>query len=334
MSKKKLISLLLSMILLLSAVVPVTSVFAADYDVKYHPDDWFGYHHSQAEIAEWIKDAVKCPTTSEEAIKALTGEIRPGDTISFQLEVEMPTGHEEVIQFLKDFSLNMVFPYGTNAMIEVYASDAPLLTDEEYNQKLSDFNKNIDELEQLLYDEELLKDVEADKEVRFLYNTYKDLVINRDKYYDIYLSQLETARTKYGFADSAYGSPDTWIGAFEDFPDLSLEEAETYESIRDKVIEESWVAPKITAEEFEFVVAEFDEKYPLIVEELMAEYEDTKDGYDKGEVSEDDWIIMRTAVESVYDGTFYDTVIKYFEDCRDGYYQYEDDYSIRFIALV
>ncbi len=111
MSKKRLISLLIAMILLFSSIIPVRSAFAAGTR-KYHPDDWFWLSSfTQAEIAEWIKDAVKYPATSEEAIKALKGEIRPGDIISFQLEVEMPTGHGEVVQFLENFSPNMTLPF-------------------------------------------------------------------------------------------------------------------------------------------------------------------------------------------------------------------------------
>ena len=49
MSKRRLISLLIAMILLFSSIIPVRSAFAAGTR-KYHPDDWFGYHHSQAEI--------------------------------------------------------------------------------------------------------------------------------------------------------------------------------------------------------------------------------------------------------------------------------------------
>ena len=56
--KKRLISLLVAMVLLISSAVPVTSAFAADYDKKCHPDDWFGYHHSKEEIESWITNAV------------------------------------------------------------------------------------------------------------------------------------------------------------------------------------------------------------------------------------------------------------------------------------
>ena len=319
--------------MLFSVIIPVSSVFAAE-SVKYHPDDWFGYTHSKDEIDGWIKDAVKYPTTSEDAIKALTGEMRPGDTISFQVEVEMPTGHEEVIQFMKDFSFNMVFPFGVNAMIEVYTSDAPLLTDEEYLEKISEFNNSVDELEEQLQDEELLKEIETDLELRSLYNTYKDMVENRDKYYDIYLSQLETARTKYGFIDSSYGSADAWMGAFENNPNLNLAEGETFESAMNKAKEDLWVAPKFTDEEYEQAVTEFNEKYPLIIEEYTAAYEEAKEEYDRGEISKEDWPMIATAMESLYDGTFYDTIMKYFEDCRDGYYQLENDYAVRFIATA
>jgi len=333
MSKKRLISLLIAMILLFSSIIPVRSAFAAGTR-KYHPDDWFGYHHSQAEIAEWIKDAVKYPATSEEAIKALKGEIRPGDIISFQLEVEMPTGHGEIVQFLENFSLNMTLPFGANTMIEVYASDAPLLTDEAYQEKISEFNNKIDELEQRLNDEELIKDIESDKETMMLYNTYKDMVINRDKYYDIYLSQIETARTKYGFIDESYGTVDNWMGLFENNPNIDLDEGETYDSYREKLIENSWIAPKFTDEEFESAVSEFNEKYPSIIEEYTAFFEEAKEAYDCGELSENDWLMVTTAMESIDDGTFYDTVIQYFAECHDGYYQYSSDYFPRFIALA
>lgn len=330
MRKKRLISLFLAMIMLFSVIIPVGSVFAATAE-KYHPDDWFGYTHSKSEIEGWIKDAVKYPTTSEDAIKALTGEIRPGDTISFQVEVEMPKGHEEVVQFMKDFSLNMTFPFGVNAMIEVYASDAPLLTDTEYQEKISAFNKQIDELEQMINDEEWLKDVEKDDEAKSLYVAYKDMVENRDKYYDIYLNQLETARTKYGLIDSSYGTADTWMGAFENNPGLNLEEGETYESYINKVKEESWVAPKITDEEYEQAVSEFDEKYPSIVEEYMSIIEEA---VNDEEATESDLEMLEIAKESILDGTFYDTIMKYFEDCRDGYYLYESDCYTRFILLA
>ena len=330
MSKKKLISLFLAMALLFSAIIPVGSVFAAEA-IKYHPDDWFGYHHSKTEIDGWIRDAVKYPTTSEDAIKALTGEIRPGDKISFQVEVEMPTGHDEVIQFMKDFNFNMVFPCGVNAMIEVYASDAPLLTDEEYKEKISEFEAYIDELEEGLQDEELLEEIETDVELKSLYNTYKDLVENRDKYYDIYLNQLETARTKYGFIDSSYGTADNWMGAYENHPDIDLEEGETFESVKNKTKENSWVAPKFTEEEYELAVLEFNGKYPSIVEEYMLMLEEAANEED---VSESDLEIIEIAKESLRDGTFYDTVIKYLEDCRDGYYQYETDYAYRFLITA
>ena len=333
MSRKRLISLFLAMIMLCSVVIPMGSTFGAEAK-KYHPDDWFGYTHSEEEILEWIKDAVKIPTTSEESIKALKGEIRPGDVLSFQVEVEMPTGHEEVIQFMKDFSFNMVFPYGTNAMIEVYASDAPLLTDDEYQEKISEFNNRVDELAQMMNDEELLKDIENDVEAKSMYITYKDMVENRDKYYDIYLNQLETARTKYGLIDSSYGTADTWMGSFENNPGLNLEEGETYESFINKAREESWVAPKFTDEEYEQAVSEFNEKYPLIIEEYTAAYEEAKEEYDRGEISKEDWPMIATAMESLYDGTFYDTIIKYLEDCRDGYYLYESDCYTRFILLA
>ena len=333
MSRKRLISLFLAMIMLLSAVIPIGSVFAAEAE-KYHPDDWFGYTHSKSEIDSWIKDAVKCPVTSEEAIQALKGEIRPGDVISFQVEVEMPNGHEEVVQFLKDFSLNMIFPFGVNAMIEVYATDAPLLTAEEYEEKISEFNNSIDELEEMLQDEDLLQEIETDAELKSLYNTYKDVVDDRDKYYDIYLKQLETARTKYGFVNSSYGSSDSWMGAFENYPGLDIEEGATYESYKDKLREDSKIDPKITDEEFEQVVAEFDEKYPLIIEEYMGFFEEAKEEYDNGNISEADWLMITTAIESIQDGTFYNTVIKYLEDCRDGYYQYESFDSVRFLALA
>ena len=332
MSRKRLISLFLAMIMLLSAVIPIGSVFAAEAE-KYHPDDWFGYTHSEDEILEWIKDAVKVPTTSKESIQALKGEIRPGDVLSFQVEVEMPTGHEEVIQFMKDFSFNMVFPYGTNAMIEVYASDAPLLTDEEYEEKISEFNKQISDLEQIINDEELLKDIENNVEAKAMYISYKDMVENRDQYYDIYLNQLETARTKYGFVDGTYGSADTWMGAFENNPNsnISLEDGDTYESFRSRFEEGSWVDPVITDEEYEMIVAEFDEMYPSIIEEYMLMFEEAVNSED---TSESDLEIIEIAKESINDGTFYNTIIKYLKDCRDGYNPNVSDYAAKVIYLI
>ncbi|MDE6111504.1 MAG: MucBP domain-containing protein, partial [Eubacterium sp.] len=222
-----------------------------------------------------------------------------------------------------------------NAMIEVYASDAPLLTDEEYQERISEFNSQIDELEQMINDEELLKDIENDVEAKSMYITYKDMVENRDKYYDIYLNQLETARTKYGFIDSSYGTVDTWMGAFENNPNsnISFEDGDTYESYRNK-LEESWVDPIITDEEYEQAVAEFEEKYPSIVEEYMAAYEEAKEEYDRGEISKEDWPMITAAMEGLHDGTFYNTIMQYLKDCRDGYKPYASEYATKAICLI
>lgn len=330
--KKRLISLLVAMVLLISTAVPVTSAFAADYDKKCHPDDWFGYHHSKEEIESWITNAVGYPTVSDDAMAALKGEIRPGDVLSFQVKVDMPTGHDEIMEFLKDFSLNMTFPYGTNAMIEVYSSDAPLMTDEEYAERIADFNNSIDELEKELQDEEMLKDSETDAEAKSIYRTCKDLVDNREKYYEIFLGQLETARTKYGsvFEKSEYGSAESWYGSCEDNPNTSLEEGETYESWKENFLESSYVEPQITDEEFAEIVAEFNEQYPSLIEEYIPMLEEAENDE---EVTDSDLELIKIAKESINDGTFYDTIIKYFEACRDGYYQFENDYAGRLISM-
>lgn len=304
----RIISLFLSMMIMLSTAIPIGSVFAADYDVKYHSDDWFGYKYSKEEITSWIKDAVKYPKTSDEAIQALTGEIRPGDIISFQLEVEMPsTDHEEIMQFMKDFQLNMTLPYGVNAMIEVYASDAPLLTDEQYAQKLEMFNRHIDVLEEKLNNNEALS------------NTDTDLVLNRNKYLDIYLKQLETAKTKWGFAGSSYGSASLWQGKFEDNPNINLEENTTYESYREKILNNSNIPPSMTNEEYEQAAAEFENQYPEIKQMYLTEFETLKTEYEQGSISEEEWKPILTKIESIHDGTFYETVMQYLKDCRDGY---------------
>ncbi len=44
--------------------------------------------------------------------------------------------------------------------------------------------------------------------------------------------------------------------------------------------------------------------------------------------------MVATAMESIDDGTFYDTVIQYFAECHDGYYQYSSDYFPRLAALA
>ncbi len=329
---KKLIPVFL-VILIIGTAIPL-QVFAKDYEVKYHPDDWFGYTHSEAEINSWITDAVKYPTITDEAMKALTGEIRPEDIISFQVEYEMPTGHEEIFPFLRDFSLNMTFPYGAVAMIEVYASDAPLLTDEEYDEKIADFNARIDELDETLSDETIFEAIETGEISESDYIMYSDMVENRDKYLNIYKSQLETAKTKYGLIDSSYGTSETWAGSCQDNPNTNLGEDETYQSWRDNVFEQSYVAPQITSEEFEQVVSEFDAQYPLLIEEYKAFYEEVKAEYEQGNLEEADWIIIENQIASINDGTFYDTVIKYFEDCRDGYFHEENFNVVRFMDLA
>lgn len=334
MKRKRLVSLFMAMLLLVSVVVPFASAYAADYEKKYHPDDWFGYTHSSSEIQQWIKDAVKYPKISEEAEKALTGKIKPGDIISFQVEVEMPTGHEEVIQFMKDWKLNMALPYGANAMIEVYASDAPKLTDEEYQLKIDEFNNSINELEKILNDEQLLEDIEAGYVSESLCNIYRDIVDNRDKYYDIYISQLEIARTQYGFADSSYGTVENWMGSFEDNPNISPDEGETYESYVNKMMANNYVAPTMTQEDYEQAVLNFEAEYAQLVEEYEAEFETAKNEYEQGNVSDADWQMILNLMESFEDGTFYETVMQYLRDCRDGYNIYDNLSALSMAVLV
>lgn len=335
MKKNKVISILLVMLMLFLILIPANTVFAYGSN-KYHPDDWFGYTHSEAEISGWIKDAVKYPKMSEEDVEALKGEIRPGDIISYQVEVEMPTGHEEIMPFLKNFSLNMTIPFGVNAMIEVYASDAPLMTDEEYNQKIVEFNSKIDELSQKLNDETLLEESETNEELRHLIRTYKDLVENRDKYFDIYLDQLEKAKTEYGLVTDnlLYGTANNWMGVFENNPNMNLEEGETYESYRDKIISESYVPPKFTKEECNQLIAEFKEQYPSIAEDYLRLIDEAEKEYENGEIGEAEWLVIINAAESIKDGTFYNVVIEYLESCCDGYYLYENDSVVGFILLA
>lgn len=334
MIRKRFVSLFMSVLLMFSVAVPFTSGYAADYDQKYHPDDWFGYTHSSSEIQQWITDAVKYPKISNDAAKALTGKIKPGDVISFQVEVEMPKGHEEVVQFMEDWKLNMTVPYGANAMIEVYASDVPKITDEEYQLKINEFNNKMDELSELFNDGTLLNDVESGLIPESLYNTHKDMVDNRDKYYDIYLAQLETARTKYGFADSSYGTVENWTGKFEDNPNLSLDEGETYESYINKMMVNNYIEPTMTQVEYEQAVLNFETEYEQIVEEYEEEFEIAKIEYEQGNISESEWQIVLHLMESFEDGTFHETVLQYFKDCRDGYNVYDNISAFSMATLV
>ncbi len=333
MKKTRIITLLIAIMMVISTVVPFSAAFAADRP-KYHPDDWFGYTHSSTEIQQWVKDAVKYPKISDEAVKALTGEIRPGDIISFQVEVEMPSGHQEVVQFLKDWKLNISLPFGANTMIEVYASDVPTLTDEEYQQKINDFHSKMAALSDYLNSEDLLNDIETGKVPQSLYNTYKDMLDNQDKYYEIYLAQLETARTKYGFADDSYGTAEQWMGKFEDNPNNSAEEGVTYEAFLEQLYQGNYVAPSMTQEEYEQAVLNFETEYAQLVKDWNAEYEIAKEEYDLGNISETDWKLITDLMESLGDGTFYETVQQYLIDCRDGYSIFEDEAALNMVSLI
>ncbi len=336
----RIISLFLAMMLLLSTAIPIGSVFAADYDVKYHPNDWFGYHHSKAEINGWISEAIKKPVISDGALEMLTGEIRPGDIISFQVEVEMPSGHEEILPFFYDFSFNMAFPYGATAMIEVYASDAPLMTDEEYEKKLDEFNSAMDCLEATITSEEFLRAIESGEVSKLDYTYFSDMINNRDRYYEIYLNQLKFARTKYGVVsdNSSYGNIKKFMGAFEEQPDIDSGEIQDFESFRDAVREESYIEPKFSDEEYERLIHEFNETYPQYIALLEEQFAEIEEQYRNGEIGKDEWVetekFIENARESFADGTFYNTILEYLNRHHEGWYIKDYESFFRFIVLA
>ena len=331
MKFKKVISLLLAMMVLLSTAIPISTAFAAS-----HPDDWFGYRYSEEECRKMINDAAGAPIISDEDLDKLTGEIRPGDILSFQVEVDMPNSGEDIASLLHDFSFNITLPFGVNTVVSVYNSNAPLLTDEEYDAKLSEFNASIDEMEELLSDESVIEEILAsnDVESESLYRTYKDLVDNRSLYLDLYKKQLDIAKTKYGLINDSYGTDELWSGSFENtnVPNTNIEG--TYEEYRDTCREDAWVEPIATQEEVEEYIAYIDENWDSIVEQYTALCVEGIAAYENGECDETQYITYVTGLKSIEDGTFYDTIVDYLHKCHTGYYKYNSDVIYRILVMA
>lgn len=333
MRRKRLrfISLFLAVMLLLSTAIPITEAFAAS-----HPENWFGYLYLEDECRKMINDAAGAPIISDEDLNKLTGEIRPGDKLSFQVEVDMSVSEENIASLLHDFSFNVTLPFGVNTIVSVYNSNAPLLTDEEYDAKLAEFSASIDEMEELLSDEGVIEEILAsnDVESESLYRTYKDLVDNRNLYLDLYKKQLDIAKTQYGLIDDSYGTDEMWSGAFEhtNVPNTSVEG--TYEECRDAWREEAWVEPIATQEEVEEFIAYIDENWASIVEQYTTMCVEGIEAYENGECDETQYITCVTGLKSIEDGTFYDTIVDYLHKCHTGYFKYDSEVIYRVLVMA
>ena len=283
-----------------------------------------------------INDAAGAPIISDEDLDKLTGEIRPGDKISFQVEVDMSVSEENIASLFHDFSFNITLPFGVNTVVSVYNSNAPLLTDEEYDAKLSEFNASIDEMEELLSDETVIEEILSsdDVESESLYRTYKDLVDNRNLYLDLYKKQLDIAKTQYGLINDSYGTDELWLGSFENtnVPNTSIDD--TYEGYRDTWRNDAWVEPVATQEEVEDYIAYIDENWDLIVEEYTTLCTDGIAAYENGECDETEYITCVTGLKSIEDGTFYDTIVDYLHKCHTGYYKYDSDVIYRVLIMA
>lgn len=347
----RIISLFLAMMLLLSTAIPITTVFAynwtPDYTQKYHEEEnWFGYQHTKDEVSQWVKEAVKAPTSNDEGvIDMLTGEIRPGDVLSFQVKVEMPTHkYSEIVSLLDTMSFNITLPYGVNAMITAYCDEAPLLTNEQYNQKLNEYNQMIDEIETALNSDETMDQLASGEITLSVLNTFRDLVDNRDKYIEIYKRQLDIGRNKYGIvcdsfdSSSSYGSADTWMGSFEEDPRINQDKI--YEEFRTDMPKEFWVNPAITQKEYDLMVEQFNENYDGIITEYKTQIDEIIAAYENSseDIDDETYQMVITANESIEDGTFYDTVIDYFDKKLNGFNRYGNDENAnntaRFLAYI